>query len=39
MAVTLSRYLRSYAYAFIHKLVPGLTEEKIRESLTKELVV
>jgi LysR family cys regulon transcriptional activator len=32
-------YLRSYAYAFIHKLVPGLTEEKIRESLTKELVV
>jgi LysR family cys regulon transcriptional activator len=32
-------YLRSYAYAFIHKLVPGLTEEKIRESLTKELVL
>lgn len=32
-------YLRSYAYAFIHKLVPGLTEEKIKESLTKELVV
>ena len=26
-------YLRSYAYAFIHLLVPGLTEEKIAESL------
>jgi LysR family cys regulon transcriptional activator len=32
-------YLRSYAYAFIHKLVPGLTEEKIRDSLMKELLV
>jgi LysR family cys regulon transcriptional activator len=32
-------YLRSYAYAFIHKLVPGLTEEKIKESLTKEVMV
>ena len=32
-------YLRSYAYAFIHTLVPGLTEEKIGESLRKELVV
>ncbi|MFZ4538429.1 CysB family HTH-type transcriptional regulator [Propionivibrio sp.] len=32
-------YLRSYAYAFIHKLVPGLTEEKISESLRKEMVV
>jgi len=32
-------YLRSYAYAFIHQLVPGLTEEKIGESLRKEPVV
>jgi LysR family cys regulon transcriptional activator len=32
-------YLRSYAYAFIHLLVPGLTEEKIGESLRKEFVV
>ncbi len=32
-------YLRSYAYAFIHTLVPGLTEERIGESLRKERVV
>jgi LysR family cys regulon transcriptional activator len=32
-------YLRSYAYEFIHKLVPGLTEERIGETLRKELVV
>lgn len=31
-------YLRSYAYEFIHKLVPGLTEEKISEILRKETV-
>ena len=30
-------YLRSYAYAFIHQLVPGLTEEKIAESLRTRL--
>ncbi len=29
-------YLRSYAYAFINKLVPGLTEEKISEILRME---
>ena len=29
-------YLRGYAYEFIHKLVPGLTEEKIGESLRTE---
>jgi LysR family cys regulon transcriptional activator len=32
-------YLRSYAYAFIHALVPGLTEGRIAESLRKELIV
>lgn len=32
-------YLRSYAYAFIHTLVPGLTEERIGESLLKERAV
>lgn len=32
-------YLRSYAYEFIHKLVPGLTEEKIAESLRKDQVI
>ena len=31
-------YLRSYAYEFIHKLVPGLTEEKISETLRKEVL-
>jgi len=31
-------YLRSYTYAFIHKLVPGLTEDKIAETLRKEVV-
>ena len=31
-------YLRSYAYEFIHKLVPGLTEDKISEILRKETV-
>ncbi|MEI7612263.1 MAG: CysB family HTH-type transcriptional regulator [Betaproteobacteria bacterium] len=29
-------YLRSYAYAFIQQLVPGLSEEKISEILAKE---
>ena len=29
-------YLRSYAYALIHQLVPGLTEEAIAEHLNKE---
>ena len=31
-------YLRSYAYAFIHQLVPGLTEEKIAGSLRNGVV-
>ena len=29
-------YLRAYAYEFIHKLVPGLSEEKIAKVLSKE---
>ena len=29
-------YLRSYAYAFIQKLIPGLNEEKISETLRNE---
>lgn len=29
-------YLRSYAYAFIRNLVPGLTEERIAETLRNE---
>ena len=29
-------YLRSYAYEFIQKLIPGLSEEKIGETLRKE---
>ena len=31
-------YLRSYAYEFIHELVPGLTEEKITETQRKEVL-
>jgi len=31
-------YRRSYAYAFILNLVPGLTEEKIAETILKEAV-
>jgi len=32
-------YLRSYAYAFIDALVPGLSEEKIGERLRKDAVL
>ena len=32
-------YLRSYTYAFIHTLVPGLTEEKIADTLRKDIVI
>jgi len=31
-------YLRSFAYAFIRNLVPGLTEERIAETLLNEAV-
>ena len=39
LALRLGIYLRSYACAVIHTLVPGLTEEKSGESLGKELFV
>ena len=31
-------FLRSYAYDFIQKLVPGLTEERIGEAIRNEAV-
>ena len=36
LALRCGVYLRSYAYEFIQKLIPGLSEEKIGETLRKE---
>jgi hypothetical protein len=36
LALRRSVYLRSYAYEFIQKLIPGLSEEKIGETLRNE---
>ena len=38
LAVRRGVYLRSYAYDLIQKLVPGLTEQKITETLRKEFL-
>ncbi|MDR2113511.1 MAG: CysB family HTH-type transcriptional regulator [Candidatus Accumulibacter sp.] len=38
LAIRRGVYLRSYAYALIEKLVPGLTEQKISEILRNESV-
>jgi LysR family cys regulon transcriptional activator len=39
LAIRRGVYLRSYAYALIEKLVPGLTERRISEILRDESVV
>jgi LysR family cys regulon transcriptional activator len=38
LAIRRGAYLRSYAYALIEKLVPGLTEQKIGEILRNESI-